>query len=82
MARYFFDWRDNENVDVDDEGIELPGLEAVKVEASRSLFERARDVLPGRDRHSLSIEVRDENGKPLLSVILILEVRTLASSTR
>ena len=82
MARYFFDWRDNENFDEDDEGMELPDLEAVKVEASRSLLERAYDILPGLDRHSLSIEVRDERGTPLLSVILILEIRTLAPSDR
>jgi hypothetical protein len=82
MARYFFDWRDNENFDEDDEGVELPDLEAIKVEASRALLERARDILPGLDRHSLSIEVRDENGRPLLSVILVLEIRTLSSKGR
>ena len=82
MARYFFDWRDNENFDEDDEGVELPDLQAVKVEASRSLLERARDIMPGLDRHSLSIEVRDESGRPLLSIILILEIRTLAPDVR
>jgi hypothetical protein len=78
MARYFFDWRDNETFEADDEGTELPDLEAVKVEASRSLLERAHDILPGLDRHWLSIEVRDHTGKPLLSIILILEMRTLS----
>jgi hypothetical protein len=82
MARYFFDWRDNEDFDVDDEGMELPDLEAVKIEASRSLLERAHDILPGLDRHSLSIEVRDAESRPLLSIILILEIRTLASDIR
>jgi hypothetical protein len=83
MTRYFFDWSDKENFDEDDdEGMELPDLEAVKVEASRSLLERARDILPGRDRHSLSIEVRCESGRPLLSIVLILEVRSLAPPFR
>jgi hypothetical protein len=82
MARYFFDWRDNENFDEDDEGVELPNLEAVKVEASRSLLERAREIMPGLDRHSLSIEVRDESSRPLLSIILILEIRALAPDIR
>jgi hypothetical protein len=41
--------------------MELPDLEAVKIEASRSLLERAHDILAGRDRHSLSIEVRDDS---------------------
>jgi hypothetical protein len=75
MALYFFDWRDNETFEEDDEGMELPDLKAVKVEASQSLLERAHDLLPGSDRHSLSIEVRDASGRPLLSIILILEIR-------
>jgi hypothetical protein len=82
MARFFFDWRDNENFEEDDEGMDLPDLEAVKVEASRALLERAREEVPGRDRHTLSIEVRDENGRPLMSIILILEVRAVAATDR
>ena len=78
MARYFFDWRDNEDFDVDDEGMDLPDLEAVKVEASRSLLERAHEILPGLDRHSLSIEVRDANSRKLLTITIILEIRILA----
>jgi hypothetical protein len=78
MARYYFDWRDNETFEEDEEGVELPDLEAVKVEASQSLIERAREVFPGLHRHSLSIEVRDDASRPLLSVTLILEVRVFA----
>ena len=48
MARYFFDWRDNEEFEADDYGVELPDLEAVKVEASRALIERAHDLFPDR----------------------------------
>jgi hypothetical protein len=82
MARFFFDWRDNENFEEDDEGMELPDLGAVKTEASRALLERARDEVPGRDQHSLSIEVRDENGRPFMSIVLVLEVQTLALTNR
>lgn len=77
MALFFFDWRDNENFEEDDEGMELPDLEAVKAEASRALIERAREEVSGQDRHSLSMEVRDESGQSVLSVVLVLEVRTL-----
>jgi hypothetical protein len=79
VARYFFDWRDNDSFDEDVEGMELPDLEAAKIEASRSLLEHAHDILPSFERQSLSIEVRDEHGKPLLSIILVLEIRNLAS---
>ena len=79
MARYFFDWRDNDSFDEDVEGMELPDLEAAKIEASRSLLEHAHDIPPSFERQSLSIEVRHESGKPLLSVILVLEIRNLSS---
>jgi hypothetical protein len=75
MARFYFDWRDNEDFLEDDEGMDLPDLEAAKVEASHSLIERARDVLPGANRHSLSIEVRDGLRRLVLTITLILEIR-------
>jgi hypothetical protein len=74
MARYYFDWRDNDDFLEDDEGMDLPDLEAAKVEACRSLIERARDVLPGADRHSLSIEVRDRLRHLVLTIALVLEI--------
>ena len=77
MDHYFFDWRDNEDLEVDSYGMDLPDLQAVKVEASRALIERAHEVFPGSERHSLSIEVRDETGQPVLSIILILEIHVL-----
>jgi hypothetical protein len=78
MARYFFDWRDNDSFDEDVEGMELPDLAAARVEASRSLLEHARDILPSVERQSLAIEVREESGKPLLSVILVLDIHHLS----
>ena len=78
MARYFFDWRDGDNFDEDVEGMELPDLEAAKIEASRSLLEHAHDIPPSFERQSLSIEVRDESGKSLLNIVLVLEIRSLA----
>jgi hypothetical protein len=61
MARYFFNTRDNEDFIEDDVGLELPDLEAVKHQATLSLAELARDVLPGSDQRTLTVEVRDEH---------------------
>jgi hypothetical protein len=47
VTLYFFDTRDNDTFFEDDEGLEYPDIEAVKVEAARALAELARDVLPG-----------------------------------
>jgi hypothetical protein len=72
MACYFFDSRDNDDFIEDDEGLEYPDLEAVKVEAARALTELAADVVPGSLRRELAIEVRDEHG-PVLIARMIFE---------
>jgi hypothetical protein len=59
MPRYFFDTRDDDRLLSDDEGLELPDMEAVKVQAAKSLAELARDVLPCSTRRELAVEVRD-----------------------
>jgi hypothetical protein len=72
MALYFFDTRDNDDFVEDDEGLEYPTLEAVKVQAAKALAEIARDVIPGSVRRHLSIEVRDEQG-PVLIAMMVFE---------
>ncbi len=79
MAHYFFDWRDNGSLDLDEDGVDLPDLAAARAEAYRSLLERARDILPGNERHSLSIDVRDDTSHHLLSIVVLVEV-TFATS--
>ena len=61
----------------DDEGLEFPDLDAVKREAARSLAELALDVLPGALRRVLGIDVRDEQGDPVLTAEMIFEARIL-----
>jgi hypothetical protein len=77
MALYFFDTRDNDDVVVDDVGVELPNLDAVKVVAARSLAEIALDVLPGSLRRTLGIDVRNAEGRPVMITELIFEARIL-----
>lgn len=79
MAHYFFDWRDNGSLDLDEDGVDLPDLEAARAEAYRSLLERARDIFPGTERHSLSIDVRDDASHHLLSIVVLVEVTFAAS---
>jgi hypothetical protein len=69
MPLYFFDTRDNDEFIDDDEGLEYPDLEAVKVAAAKALTELARDVIPGSLRRRLSVEVRDELGPVLVAVM-------------
>jgi hypothetical protein len=59
MPLYFFDTRDGDSFIEDEDGVELPDLDAVKIVAAQSLAELALDVLPGEVRRDLAVEVRD-----------------------
>jgi hypothetical protein len=74
--RYYFDVRDGDALTADDEGLELPGIEAVKEEAARSLADMAKDSVQRHARHNghrLAIEVRDGNG-PVLQAQFTFEM--------
>jgi len=69
MPRYFFDIKDGGEFARDDEGLELPDRQAVKVEAARSLADMAKHAIWSnaktiQDRR-IAIEVRDEHGAVL-----------------
>ncbi|MEH2537108.1 MULTISPECIES: DUF6894 family protein [unclassified Bradyrhizobium] len=69
MPRYYFDLCDNDELAVDDEGLELPNLQAVQIEAARSLVDMAKHAIWSKAetvlRHRMAIEVRDEKGPVL-----------------
>jgi uncharacterized protein DUF6894 len=65
MARYYFDLRDGKELVVDEEGIELLGIEAVQEEATRALAGLAWDAvreLRGARTAQMTVEVRDNMG--------------------
>jgi hypothetical protein len=70
MARYYFDLRDGDELAVDDEGFELPDLEAVQREAVLSLCDGTRDAVEKATRvlTNMAIEVRDDVG-PVMQVM-------------
>ena len=77
MRRYFFDLRDGDGIVPDEEGMELPSLDAVQEEAARALADMARDEVPltgnGPARH-MTIEVRDGDG-PVLHARFFFEIK-------
>jgi hypothetical protein len=77
MPLYFFDTRDDDTFVSDDDGVELPNIEAVKGVAAASLAELARDVLPGSTRRNLAVEVRQER-QPVRNAVLAFEAVVLA----
>jgi hypothetical protein len=79
--RYYFDTSDNGVVATDDDGVDLPGIEAVKREVARALGGIAWDVLPECERRVLAIVIRDEDGRRVLSSELVFEVGEDAGTT-
>jgi hypothetical protein len=66
MPRYFFNVRDGYDVDEDDEGVELPDIEAARAEALATV-EELRDEL-GADATNIELEITDESGRRLLTI--------------
>jgi hypothetical protein len=77
----FFDVHDDEAVLLDEEGIELPDLEAVKHQAAMSLAELAADVVQGSSRRFLSVQVRDEAGDLVVVATMTFEAKIVGADT-
>lgn len=77
MPRYYFDVRDGDVISADDEGFELPNIEAAHNEAALSLAEMAKDRIKGRAEHGepnrMAVEVRNETG-PIFKAKLTFQV--------
>ena len=70
MQRFYFDIRDGEYVQKDNEGTILNGLEEARAQSLKTLPDIARDDMPDGDRREFVIEVKDENGRPVLTARL------------
>jgi hypothetical protein len=75
VAVYYFDLRDGETLAVDEEGLELRNMGAVREEAARALAGFAWDAmrLEGAQSQRMKIEVRDQNG-PVMEVKFSFEM--------
>jgi hypothetical protein len=72
--RYYFDIRDDDGFAPDEEGLELPDIEAAQQEAALSLADMARDAVRiSRNAHLIQIEVRDDNG-PVLQAKFVFAI--------
>jgi hypothetical protein len=60
MRRYYFDMQDGERLAVDEEGVELPDLDAAQQEAALALADMMLDI--SLNPAKISVEVRDDAG--------------------
>lgn len=68
MLRFFFNIRRHGSTDLDEEGSELPDLEAARQEALVSLRQLVADVLRGAASQVEQTEIADADGKVLAVV--------------
>lgn len=73
MPRYFIDTFDN-IVALDDEGVELPDLAALRRVVHRTLSEMMRDEPDGRSGIQCRADVRDEHGGRVLTATLLIVI--------
>ena len=71
MRRCYFDMRVGDDLGEDDEGADLPDLDAVQKEALRVLAEMARDL--AEFPVSMAVEVRDDAG-PVMDARVVFDI--------
>jgi hypothetical protein len=64
MRRYYFDLKfEGQNASHDEEGMQLPHVEAAQTEAARTLCDFARAMMKGKQHlTTLAVIVRDDDG--------------------
>ncbi|WP_336491360.1 DUF6894 family protein [Methylobacterium nigriterrae] len=71
MSRYFFDLHDCIPIR-DEHGLDLPDLDAVRLEAQRALAEMAAHHAASKDAVQIRADVRDIEGGRVLSATLVI----------
>jgi hypothetical protein len=72
MPRFFFDYDDGKSVTADDVGLELATREDVHRAVLDALPDLARELLPEHPVREMSIQVRNEAGRHILTTSLVL----------
>ncbi|MER8930356.1 hypothetical protein NKI34_32525 [Mesorhizobium sp. M0700] len=80
MRRYFFDSGDAEHLVQDDMGVECEGIAAARQAAVDGLIDLAREALGGSEQQQLLVDIRDESGRKILRLSLILKIEKLELS--
>ncbi len=71
MPQYYFETSDGTTVVQGNRSISLDGIEAARTEAHKVIRDLARDIIPDdRDRSTLTVKVRDEIGKVVVTAAL------------
>jgi hypothetical protein len=72
--RFYFDVREGVRFTFDEEGLELPSLDAAEQEAAIAAASIGRDLLPKGTARSVTVEVRNEHGQRVVTATVTLAV--------
>jgi hypothetical protein len=84
MPRFYFDVREGATFLADEDGFEFPGLDEAEQEAIQAVVSMGKDRLPRGDTREVTVEVRDEHEKRVLTVgvhLIIDRVRSPSSGS-
>ncbi|MCJ9695259.1 hypothetical protein MOV76_27110 [Rhizobium sp. PRIMUS64] len=73
MPKFYFQLFDRDGAGATETGYDFDSIEAAKTEARRVLAEMAAEGLPTAPLNMMSVELFDENRRPLAEIRLILE---------
>jgi hypothetical protein len=77
MPRFFFDTDNGDTFSKDEEGLDLLGLEAARLQAQASLADMADAVLPSDGIETVvKVEVRDESVQTVVKGSIVLKIET------
>ena len=81
MPRYFFHARSDKGLTRDEEGVNLPDVEAAHAEALKAAEQMWCNLAPDVARNDMAIEVTDEAGQAVLTVPFLEAAEHLAQGT-
>jgi uncharacterized protein DUF6894 len=78
VPRFYFDVREGARFVPDDEGLEFQDLDAAEREAAETAAQIGRDKLPKGGNRNVTIEVRNEHGQRVLTVVVSMHIDRVA----
>lgn len=79
MARYYFDIRENGELSMDENGVELPSLDAARTEAQRTLAELMSENMRTARNFEIVIEIRMLPDGTVVEAVASAAMRDLGS---
>lgn len=74
MPRFYFDVREGTRLARDDDGLLFDTLDGVEREAAKAAAEIGKDTLPQGDAREVTVEVRNEHGQQVLTIVVAMSV--------